>query len=105
MGQSQDRSQRRSQGQSRGPGPSRSQSQSLRRRVGEAMRRPEFIDDLLQILKCVVAATAAWWFAVTVLESELPFLAPWTALLAVHATVYRSLSAGRSEERRVGRQG
>ena len=94
MGQSQDRSQRRSQGQSRGPGPSRSQSQSLRRRVGEAMRRPEFIDDLLQILKCVVAATAAWWFAVTVLESELPFLAPWTALLAVHATVYRSLSAG-----------
>lgn len=69
-------------------------SQSLRSRVGDAVRRPEFLNDLLQILKCVVAATAAWWFADTVLESELPFLAPWTALLTVHATVYRSLSTG-----------
>ena len=73
---------------------SQSQRQSLRRRAGEAVRRPEVIDDLLQIFKCVVAATAAWWFALNILESELPFLAPWTALLTVHATVYRSLSAG-----------
>src|SRR5690625_6332447 len=71
-----------------------SQSQSLRSRVSESVRRPEFINDLLQILKCVVAATAAWWFALNILESELPFLAPWTALLTVHATVYRSLSTG-----------
>src|SRR5690625_1509816 len=74
--------------------PLMSQSQSLRSRVSESVRRPEFINDLLQILKGVVAATAAWWFALNILESELPFLAPWTALLTVHATVYRSLSTG-----------
>src|SRR5690625_92197 len=70
------------------------QSQSLRSRVSESVRRPEFINGLLQIHKCVVAATAALWFALNILESELPFLAPWTALLTVHATVYRSLSTG-----------
>lgn len=56
--------------------------------------RPGFITDLLQIFKTVIAGTAAWWFAVTVLESPLPFLAPWTALLTVHATVHRSFSHG-----------
>ncbi|MDX2356386.1 FUSC family protein [Dietzia sp. PP-33] len=50
--------------------------------------------DLLQILKSVIAATAAWWLSVHVLDSPLPFLAPWTALLTVHATVHRSLSRG-----------
>lgn len=60
----------------------------------EALRRPEVVTDLLQILKCVLAATAAWWFATAVLRSEMPFLAPWTALLTVHATVYRSFSRG-----------
>lgn len=60
----------------------------------EVLRRPEVVTDLLQILKCVLAATAAWWFATTVLDSEMPFLAPWTALLTVHATVYRSFARG-----------
>lgn len=63
-------------------------------RLRELTRRPEFLTDLLQILKSVVAATAAWWFSVKVLDSTLPFLAPWTALLTVHATVHRSLSRG-----------
>ncbi|GAB3259536.1 FUSC family protein [Arthrobacter pigmenti] len=60
----------------------------------QLMRRPEFITDLLQILKSVTAGTAAWWLSANVLDSSLPFLAPWTALLTVHATVYRSLSRG-----------
>ena len=60
----------------------------------DALRRPEVVTDLLQILKCVLAATAAWWFAKDVLHSEMPFLAPWTALLTVHATVYRSFARG-----------
>ena len=42
----------------------------------------------------MVAATAAWWLSREVLDSMLPFLAPWTALLAVHATMHRSLSRG-----------
>lgn len=57
-------------------------------------RRPEVITDVIQILKSVVAATGAWWFSVVVLESQMPFLAPWTALLTVHATFYRSFSRG-----------
>jgi len=65
-----------------------------RRRVSTALRSPEFVTDAVQILKCVVATTAAWWLSVSVLDSELPFLAPWTALLTVHATVYRSLARG-----------
>lgn len=31
-------------------------------------RRPEVATDLIQILKTVVAAAAAWWTAVTLLE-------------------------------------
>lgn len=58
------------------------------------LRGPEFTTDLLQMLKCVIAASAAWWFAGDVLGSAIPFLAPWTALLTVHATVYRSFSRG-----------
>lgn len=50
--------------------------------------------DLLQIAKSVIAATAAWWLSGSVLDSQMPFLAPWTALLTVHATVHRSLSRG-----------
>lgn len=63
-------------------------------RARQAVQSPEFLTDLLQMLKTVIAATGAWWFSVAVLESELPFLAPWTALLTVHATVHRSLSRG-----------
>lgn len=62
----------------------------LRRLLGE----PEVATDLLQIVKCVVAATAAWWISGSLLHSTVPFLAPWTALLTVHATIYRSLSRG-----------
>ena len=62
--------------------------------VADYLRRPEFATDLLQIAKGVIAATGAWWFSDAVLESQMPFLAPWTALLTVHATVYRSFSRG-----------
>ncbi|MDN5893809.1 MAG: aromatic acid exporter family protein [Nocardioides sp.] len=63
-------------------------------RAREMLSSPEFITDLIQIIKCTVAATAAWWLSIHVLDSPIPFLAPWTALLTVHATVYRSLSRG-----------
>lgn len=66
----------------------------MRERATDLVRRPEFVTDLLQIIKSVVAATAAWWISAAVLDSQMPFLAPWTALLTVHATVYRSLSRG-----------
>ncbi|WP_120005034.1 FUSC family protein [Nesterenkonia muleiensis] len=70
---------------------------ALLRGVGwlrQTVRKPEFLTDVLQILKTVIAATGAWWISVALLDSDLPFLAPWTALLTVHATVHRSLSRG-----------
>ncbi|NUL46134.1 hypothetical protein F7P69_13160 [Cellulosimicrobium funkei] len=56
--------------------------------------QPAFLSAVTQTLKCVIAATVAWWFSMNILETQMPFLAPWTALLTVHATVYRSLSHG-----------
>ena len=63
-------------------------------RVTAALRSPEVATDALQVLKSTIAGTVAWWLAVAVFNSEFPFLAPWTALLTVHATVYRSLNRG-----------
>lgn len=63
-------------------------------RIARVLRSPESVTDSFQILKSAVAATAAWWVSVDVLASPMPFLAPWTALLTVHATAYRSLSRG-----------
>jgi uncharacterized membrane protein YgaE (UPF0421/DUF939 family) len=71
-----------------------SRTGGLRHRVGQALSRPEVTTDALQILKTVVAATLAWWLAVEVLESQMPFLAPWVALLTVYPTVYQSLRRG-----------
>ena len=48
----------------------------------------------MQLLKTVAAAVIAWVLAVNVFHLEQPFLAPWAALLTVHATVYRTLARG-----------
>ncbi len=50
--------------------------------------------DLLQMGKAALAGVLAWVVAVDVLGLEQPFLAPWAAILVVHATVYRTLSRG-----------
>lgn len=68
-------------------------SGALKRRLS-GLQSPDFQTNLIQVLKSVIAATAGWWLSVNVLGSSMPFLAPWTALLTVHATVYRSLSRG-----------
>lgn len=57
-------------------------------------RSPSTRADLLQVLKAVLAAVAAWVIAADLLEMSSAFLAPWTALLTVHATVYRSFARG-----------
>ena len=57
-------------------------------------RSPAARADALLIVKAVVAAVCAWLVATRVLDSDLPFLAPWSALLTVHGSVYRSLWHG-----------
>lgn len=63
-------------------------------RLIRRLRQPEATSDLLLAVKAVIAATSAWAISVGVLGSEIAFMAPWTALLTVHATVHRSLSRG-----------
>ena len=58
------------------------------------LRDPIWWTDALQIVKTVVAAVVAWVIAVYVFDIEQAFLAPWAALLTVHATVYRTFRRG-----------
>src|SRR4051812_49620467 len=58
------------------------------------LRDPVWWTNALQIVKTVVAAVVAWVLAVHVFDIEQTFLAPWAALLTVHATVYRTLRRG-----------
>ena len=76
--------------QPEGPGRLR----QLGHRLAASLRSPDVLTDLIQIVKSVIAATTAWWISANLMHSELPFLAPWTALLAVQATVYRSVRNG-----------
>ncbi len=46
------------------------------------------------MVKSTVATVAAWLLATAVLDLEQPFLAPWAALLTVHATVRGSAQRG-----------
>ncbi len=60
----------------------------------QSLRQPATQTDLIQLVKAVVASVAAWVVADGVLDLAQPFLAAWTALLTVHATVHRSLTRG-----------
>jgi uncharacterized membrane protein YgaE (UPF0421/DUF939 family) len=62
----------------------------MRRACGDPVAWTERI----QVVKTVAAALAAWLLAVRVFHLPHPFLAPWAALLVVHATVYRTFSRG-----------
>ena len=62
--------------------------------MGERLRDPVLWTDLSQIAKTAAAAVIAWVIAHDLLGIAQPFLAPWAALLTVHATVYRSLARG-----------
>ncbi len=67
---------------------------SMRERIDERLSDPIWWNDVLQLAKTVLAAVAAWVVAASVLDLPQPFLAPWAALLVVHATVYRTFSKG-----------
>ena len=64
------------------------------RHLRERLRDPLVWTDVLQIVKTVVAAVLAWVLAVEVFSLPQPFLAPWAALLTIHATVYRTVARG-----------
>jgi Aromatic acid exporter family member 1 len=66
----------------------------LRRLAHDRSRDPVFWADVLQVVKTVAAAVLAWVVATRLLHLPQSFLAPWAALLVVHATVYRTFSEG-----------
>ncbi|HSJ19238.1 MAG TPA: FUSC family protein [Nocardioidaceae bacterium] len=66
----------------------------LRGRAAKRLRDPVAWTEVIQVLKTVVAAVVAWVVAAIVFDLPQPFLAPWAALLVVHATVYRSFWRG-----------
>lgn len=66
----------------------------FRGRVKHVLTDPVFWTEVIQVLKTVGAAVAAWVIAADVFELPMPFLAPWAALLVVHATAYRSFWRG-----------
>ena len=66
----------------------------LRKGINDRLSDPIWWNDCLQLAKTVLAAVAAWIIASSVLDLPQPFLAPWAALLVVHATVYRTFSKG-----------
>lgn len=60
----------------------------------ERTHDPVFWNDVIQLLKTVLAAVLAWVLATEAFSLPQSFLAPWAALLVVHATVYRTFSRG-----------
>lgn len=60
----------------------------------QRLRDPILWNAAFQLLKTATAAVLAWVLAVNLFHLPQPFLAPWSALLVVHATVYRSFSRG-----------
>lgn len=66
----------------------------MRKKIDDRLGDPIWWNDILQILKTALAAVTAWVLAANVLDLPQPFLAPWSALLVVHATVYRTFSKG-----------
>ena len=72
----------------------RPQVRSQARTALGRLREPAVHTDLLQVVKATIATVVAWVLADTWLDLEQAFLAPWVALLTVHATVYRSVLRG-----------
>lgn len=64
------------------------------RRRRDRLRDPLLWADLLQAAKAALAGALAWWIALDVFHLDQPFLAPWSAVLVVHATLYRTFWRG-----------
>lgn len=66
----------------------------LRDDARERLRDPVWWTSFIQLAKTAVASVIAWVLASEVFSLPQAFLAPWAALLVVHATVYRTFSRG-----------
>jgi uncharacterized membrane protein YgaE (UPF0421/DUF939 family) len=60
----------------------------------ERLRDPVAWTSAIQLAKTALAAALAWLLAHSLFDVAQPFLAPWAALLTVHATVFGTLRSG-----------
>jgi uncharacterized membrane protein YgaE (UPF0421/DUF939 family) len=58
------------------------------------LRDPVVWGNAFLLVKAAGAAVLAWVLARSVFGLSQPFIAPWAALLTVHATVYRTFARG-----------
>ena len=76
--------------------------------MSDRVRDPMTWSNVSQLFKTVLAAVIAWVLAAQVFDIAQPFLAPWAALLTVHATVFgtvrRGVAAGRRDRDRRARR-
>jgi Aromatic acid exporter family member 1 len=63
-------------------------------RVSHRLRDPAIWASASQLLKTALAAAVAWILAVRVFHLGQAFMAPWAALLTVHATVFGTMRRG-----------
>jgi aromatic acid exporter family member 1 len=63
-------------------------------RLPDRLRDPVVWADAAQLVKTALAAVIAWVVAVYVFDMSQAFLAPWAALLTVHATVFGTVRRG-----------
>ena len=63
-------------------------------RLRENWRDPVVWTEAMQLLKTALAAVLAWVAVTEIFELPHPFLAPWSALLVVNSTVFRTFSEG-----------
>ncbi len=61
------------------------------------LRDPLTWTSVSQLLKTALAAVAAWLLALDVFHVAQPFLAPWAALLTVHATIFGTVRRGATQ--------
>ena len=66
----------------------------MRARLGHRLRDPVTWTSVSQLLKTTLATVLAWVLAAQVLRLQQPYLAPWAALLTIHATVFGTLRRG-----------
>jgi uncharacterized membrane protein YccC len=66
----------------------------MREQVAHKLRDPIAWADASQLAKTVGAAVVAWVVAVDILHLSQAFMAPWAALLTVHATVFGTVRRG-----------
>ena len=63
-------------------------------RLGQRLRDPVTWTSVSQLLKTTLATVLAWVLAAQALHLRQPYLAPWAALLTIHATVFGTLRRG-----------